>query len=236
MKNTTDLTSKELESKVLEALFPENLDLLREKDPTWPEKIKQLLSVALSTDADHADKLTGITKTSYQILALTGQTKAIAYIQLPMLLEIQRRHEKVIEYQLAHNFDTAHKAFMEHQEKIISGVIDETAKQHEGWSYEDFCEDFVERQRAAEKLLIRLYQKFLPDARIIASKFSEIAMREADKIEASDKERYERFGVPYPGQSELVKAFRNCARMALQRVEPDSHNASPRVVMPYLPI
>jgi hypothetical protein len=78
-----------------------------------------------------------------------------------------------------------------------------------------------------------LYQKNILTARAIAAIAADSLREHAIELEASEKDRFTRYGLPYTG-SPLVNAVRNAEKFVRARVQPDVGANSPAVIMPWL--
>ena len=174
---------------------------------------------------------------TFETLARTIASKADKPLatksELADLARLQKEHETASAASLKYVPINAKQAWLDHEKTLVQSIRTGTTDAHDGWSRQDWEDDFRRKQIAAKQAACDVAAEAAPVARAIAAKFSTLANNFADEIEVREKADGAKFGLPF-SPSATVQALRNCGATAMQRC--GGGNSSPRAMLPYLSI
>jgi hypothetical protein len=162
----------------------------------------------------------------------------IAPDELVFLRGQQKIHEAGAKVLLAHDDVTATAAWRE-QAITLEDQIRTGAGIDEALSRQQFIEQFEQKREAAKEVMRKASQACLPIAETAAGRFAAAAKKNADEIEAGERERCEKYAVPFE-PSPVVVRIRQCSDLAVNWVKQAKAsgytNSSPRALLPYCEI
>ena len=152
--------------------------------------------------------------------------------ELADLARLQKEHDTASQASLKYVPINAKQAWLDHEKTLVQSIRTGTTDEKDGWSRQDFEDDFRRKQIAAKQAACDVAAEAAPIARIIAARFSTLAGNFADAIETREKADAEKFGLIY-SPSPTVCTLRDCATTAMQRC---GGNAAPKTMLPYISI
>jgi len=202
---------------------------------TPPASILTYLVRAIDRAMSASPKRDSWAQTCYALLDTSGGMQLVCGQKtFQKLHDWQTAYDNCISAINAHTSIEAKKAWLENSKALASAISAGTLAQHDGWTLEDWEQDYDSKVRAAHGEMQRIYSEALPACQEICSRFVAVANRKAEYLETNERERHENFGVPY-APSNLILAFRKAIKVAESRtVERPGGNTSPRSMLPYL--
>jgi hypothetical protein len=125
-----------------------------------------------------------------------------------------------------HTADKAKRRFFEDQKIAGENISAGHAPAEDAWSLEDYLEDGASRMAASKRRALAITLSACAICRPIVMRFILSAHALADRLEASEKEVYAEYGLPYTPSS-LISAIRNSARIAAFRVSSGPNWSTP---------
>jgi hypothetical protein len=127
----------------------------------------------------------------------------------------------------------AYNAFDKQQRNLHGRVNESDHITGEILSREDWERKFERVRESALVAQEELYLKNLDCARVFADAAAQILRDHAIELEATEKDRFKRYGIHYPG-SPLVAAVLNAEKFVRNMVKSNGGNYSPAMCLPWL--
>lgn len=129
----------------------------------------------------------------------------------------------------AHTKPEAKNAWMQSETLLKKNIRNNTASDRDGWTLNDFYEDFFRKCELAKVSLSDISREAQPTAKNICGRFVELCLSVANEIEGREIADCKRFGLPHQA-SPLVQKIRETAAAAPRRI---GGNTSPKNMLPY---
>ena len=197
--------------------------------------LRNLVARARTILRDPKNKLTGPSRLVAEVLDRQGASKKLfggadSYRQLA---QWQKQWDALQGKMSSHGDVEARTAFMAQQEKLHGDIDAPDHGTGEILTIEDFEKKFTLIRDSAFQEQQRLYRENIELARAFATQAAEILREHAVAVEATEKDRFSRYGLPYSG-SPIVGAVKAAEKFVLNRVANDEGNGAPDQVLSWL--
>jgi hypothetical protein len=180
-------------------------------------------------------KRTGWELTAFMILdACGGQGLITSPSGLEKLRAWQQQHDRATSILNSHTHEAAYEAWQKHSATLGPAIQSETLHEQDGWSREDWEQDYQQKINAASADLQRICKESVTRCQAISERFVAAATRFTDRRQDSERNSHDHFGIPYT-PSAIVLSFRKAIQVAEKRTEYSPYgNWSPRQMLPYI--
>ena len=219
--NETNLPPTQPEPSPTETVSPE-VSFLR----GFLSRVSQFLST------DEKLKLSGSARLVAELLDSTGKVFLLR-AEHEQLLKWKQQADALQKVHLDHTNTAADQKFNEQLATLHSkvGQPDHTASAI--LSREELRQKYEQVRTSARIAQQKLYSQNIQLARQLAYRAEEILLADVAGLEASEKERFARFGLPFTG-SPFVHATRAAAKFVVDRVAADEGTGAPADFLPWL--
>lgn len=190
------------------------------------------VSALLRADDDEKKKLIG----SARLVLTVLDSSARVYLfknEYEALKSWQDKSDALKKVHERHTNTQADTAFFSQQKNLHSTVTQAGFDHSSILSRDQWREKFQSIRLSASEEQKRLWRENIGLCRDIAARVVPILLQQADSLEVSEKERYENFGLPYPG-SPFAVACRAAAKFVETRVALSESAGAPSDALPWL--
>jgi hypothetical protein len=134
-----------------------------------------------------------------------------------------------------HNDHEAKAAWLRHQADLEAAIARGDLDDLDGYDRNEFEAEFREKMAAAKRIRAAITASCAPVVEALSEDFAAVAEKFASEQTRAEVDAYAKFGIAYPGPSELVKALRSAADQARRQVPRIPGLAvPPRRMVPYV--
>jgi hypothetical protein len=153
-----------------------------------------------------------------------GQHVVVRKSELDQIRGWEAEYQKVLAAIQAHAYPAAAREWEAHQKKLATAMHADALDGHAGKSLADFEKDHAEKVQAFNNDLKRIHDDCWEVCNFVGQRTVALIEKRIKGMSESEVFWHRHYGVTYPGESALLKAFRKLALIVTARTETNPYN------------